>query len=324
MLRFRPRRAVVVTSSCHTDAGLHIRIVAGELTTIVPPIRYGRRRADPPRRLCAQQVKRLTMQIVANAAGGLLRRASHGTLAQGRSQRERGRRFAGAPSGPFVTSGGSSPGRRRCTKWSTCSSSSPRRSVTVTLVGETGIGQGCPGPRPPSAQRPLERAHWVVFDQGSVAANLAESELLGHERGAFTGALTSYAGAFERADGGTLFLDEIAELPLDLQSRLLRALDSRRVRRVGGSSDRRVDVRVVAATNRDLRAEVAAGRFRADLFFRLAVAVVKVPPLRRSARGPAPSWCTASSPTLGGPTCASRTPRSLRFGPTRGRATRGS
>jgi DNA-binding NtrC family response regulator len=120
----------------------------------------------------------------------------------------------------------------------------------------------------------------VVFDCGAVAANLAESELLGHERGAFTGAVTAHAGAFERAHGGTLFLDEVAELPLDLQPRLLRALESRRVRRVGGRQERRIDVRVIAATHRDLRAEVAAGRFREDLYFRLAVAVVSVPPLR--------------------------------------------
>jgi DNA-binding NtrC family response regulator len=113
-----------------------------------------------------------------------------------------------------------------------------------------------------------------------VAANLAESELLGHERGAFTGAVSAHAGAFERANGGTLFLDEIGELPLDLQPRLLRALESRKVRRVGGKIERRIDVRVIAASNRDLRAEVASGNFREDLFFRLAVAVVPVPPLR--------------------------------------------
>jgi len=151
--------------------------------------------------------------------------------------------------------------------------------VTVTLVGETGAGKDvlAHGVHEHSARAD---GPMVVFDCGSVAANLAESELLGHERGAFTGAVTTHAGAFERADGGTLFLDEVAELPLDLQPRLLRALESRRVRRVGGRTDRRVNVRVIAATNRDLRADVIAGKFREDLFFRLAVAVVKVPALR--------------------------------------------
>jgi len=154
-----------------------------------------------------------------------------------------------------------------------------RTDVTVTILGETGAGKDvlAHAVHDESARRGRP---FVIFDCGSVAANLVESELLGHERGAFTGALTSYAGAFERADGGTLFLDEVGELPLDLQPRLLRALESRRVRRVGGTVDRPVDVRVIAATNRDLRTDVAAGRFREDLFFRLAVAVVRVPPLR--------------------------------------------
>jgi DNA-binding NtrC family response regulator len=154
-----------------------------------------------------------------------------------------------------------------------------RTDVTVTFVGETGAGKDILAHA--MHQESLRgRGPLVVFDCGSVAANLAESELLGHERGAFTGAVAAHAGAFERAHGGTLFLDEVAELPLDLQPRLLRALESRTVRRVGGKQDKPVDVRVVAATNRDLRADVAAGRFREDLFFRLAVAVVRVPPLR--------------------------------------------
>jgi len=155
-----------------------------------------------------------------------------------------------------------------------------RTDVTVTLTGETGVGKDvlAHALHETSAR---SSGPMVVFDCGAVAANLAESELLGHERGAFTGAVSAHAGAFERAHGGTLFLDEVAELPFDLQPRLLRALESRRVRRVGGRFERNVDVRVVAATNRDLPAEVAAGRFRADLFFRLAVAVIRVPPLRR-------------------------------------------
>ena len=155
-----------------------------------------------------------------------------------------------------------------------------RTDVTVTLVGETGAGKDILA-HTVHAESARAAGPLVVFDCGSVAANLVESELLGHERGAFTGAVTTHAGAFERAHGGTLFLDEIGELPLALQPRLLRALESRCVRRVGGKVDNRVDVRVVAATNRDLRAEVAAGRFREDLFFRLAVVVVDVPPLRR-------------------------------------------
>ncbi len=151
--------------------------------------------------------------------------------------------------------------------------------VTVTILGETGAGKDVLA-HALHDESARQGKPFVIFDCGSVAANLVESELLGHERGAFTGATTTYAGAFERADGGTLFLDEVAELPIDLQPRLLRALESRRVRRVGGPTDRAVDVRVIAATNRDLRTDVAAGRFREDLFFRLAVAVVRVPPLR--------------------------------------------
>ena len=155
-----------------------------------------------------------------------------------------------------------------------------RTDVTVTFFGETGAGKDVLA-RAMHEQSARRGGPFVIFDCGAVAANLAESELLGHERGAFTGAVQGHAGAFERAHGGTLFLDEIGELPLDLQPRLLRALESRKVRRVGGKTERSVDVRVVAASNRDLRADVNAGKFREDLFFRLAVALVSVPPLRQ-------------------------------------------
>jgi transcriptional regulator with PAS, ATPase and Fis domain len=151
--------------------------------------------------------------------------------------------------------------------------------VTITLFGETGAGKDVIA-HALHEQSARSGGPFVVFDCGAVATNLAESELLGHERGAFTGAVSAHAGAFERANGGTLFLDEIGELPIDLQPRLLRALESRKVRRVGGKTERRIDVRIVAASNRDLRADVATGKFREDLFFRLAVAVVAVPPLR--------------------------------------------
>lgn len=152
--------------------------------------------------------------------------------------------------------------------------------ITITLVGETGTGKDvlAHAVHEHSARRD---APFVVFDCGAVAPNLAESELFGHERGSFTGATGAHAGAFERANNGTLFLDEIGELPMDLQPRLLRALENRGVRRVGGTQYRPVDLRVVAATNRDLPSRVAERTFREDLFFRLAAAVVPVPSLRQ-------------------------------------------
>jgi transcriptional regulator with PAS, ATPase and Fis domain len=154
-----------------------------------------------------------------------------------------------------------------------------RTQFSVTLLGETGTGKDVIA-HALHAEGVNARGPFVVFDCGAVAPNLAESELLGHERGAFTGAISAHAGAFERANGGTLFLDEIGDLPLDLQPRLLRVLEARSVRRVGGTKDRPLDVRIICATHRDLRAAVAAGQFRQDLYFRLAAAVVAVPPLR--------------------------------------------
>ncbi len=151
--------------------------------------------------------------------------------------------------------------------------------VSILFAGETGTGKDVLA-RAVHEQSPRASGPLVVFDCGSVTASLIESELFGHEKGAFTGAVAERNGAFERADGGTLFLDEIGEMPLDLQPRLLRALEQREVRRVGGSVELPVDVRVLAATNRDLAAEVAAGRFRQDLYFRVNTAVVEVPPLR--------------------------------------------
>jgi transcriptional regulator with PAS, ATPase and Fis domain len=151
--------------------------------------------------------------------------------------------------------------------------------VSLLIEGETGTGKDliAESVHVTSARN---TAPFIVFDCGAVAPTLVESELFGHERGAFTGAVTARAGVFEQADGGTLFLDEIGELPKDLQPKLLRALDKRTVRRVGGATSIGVDVRVIAATNRNLRAEVERGTFREDLYFRLAAAHVTVPPLR--------------------------------------------
>ncbi|HUS64225.1 MAG TPA: sigma 54-interacting transcriptional regulator [Kofleriaceae bacterium] len=151
--------------------------------------------------------------------------------------------------------------------------------LTITILGETGSGKDV-------LARAIHEASaraggpFVVFDCGAVARTLIESELFGHERGAFTGAVDERRGAFERAHGGTLFLDEIGELPLDLQPKLLRVLEQRTVQRLGSGTERAVDVRIVCATNRDLAAEVAANRFRQDLFFRINAAVVHLPPLR--------------------------------------------
>jgi two-component system response regulator GlrR len=149
----------------------------------------------------------------------------------------------------------------------------------LLLEGETGTGKGqaAEGIHRASARRD---GPFIIVDCGAIPENLLESELFGHEKGAFTGASARRVGAFEEAEGGTIFLDEIGELPSSLQPKLLRALESREIRRVGSNAHRVVDVRVVAATNRDLRAEVNSGRFRSDLYFRLAVIKVVLPPLR--------------------------------------------
>ncbi len=151
---------------------------------------------------------------------------------------------------------------------------------TVLLEGETGTGKSQAAES--IHKLGARRSHsFLVVDCGAIPANLLESELFGHEKGAFTGADTRRIGVFEEAKGGTVFLDEIGELPTELQPKLLRVLESREIRRLGTNTYLPVDVRVIAATNRDLRAEVNAGRFRPDLYYRLAVFKIAVPPLRQ-------------------------------------------
>jgi DNA-binding NtrC family response regulator len=154
-----------------------------------------------------------------------------------------------------------------------------RTEATVLLEGESGVGKE-EAARALHLASPRASHPMVVLDGNALPPTLIESELFGHERGSFTGAVSRVAGAFERAHGSTLFIDEIGELPLDLQPKLLRALESRVVRRIGSSGSTQVDIRVVAATNRDMAAEVRAGRFRKDLYYRLCMVKITVPPLR--------------------------------------------
>lgn len=151
--------------------------------------------------------------------------------------------------------------------------------ATVLIGGETGTGKDLIA-RSIHELSSRNDGPFVVVDCGAVAGTLIESELFGHEKGAFTGATATRQGAFEIADGGTVFLDEIGELALDLQPRLLRVLEQREIRRVGGSKTTKVDIRVVAATRKDLRSEVEKGKFREDLYFRLNVVPIVSPPLR--------------------------------------------
>ncbi|MBL8684963.1 MAG: sigma 54-dependent Fis family transcriptional regulator [Myxococcales bacterium] len=152
-------------------------------------------------------------------------------------------------------------------------------NAAVLVHGETGTGKELVA-RALHEASPRARGPYVIVDCAALPESLLDAELFGHTKGAFTGANTARAGAIELADGGTVFLDEIGELPLQVQPKLLRAIESHTVRRLGESAHRKVDVRFVSATHRDLREMVNAGTFREDLLFRLAVLQVDVPPLR--------------------------------------------
>ncbi len=153
-------------------------------------------------------------------------------------------------------------------------------NVTVVITGETGTGKEVVA-RAIHEHSKRKTRPFIVFDCGAVAETLIESELFGHEKGSFTGATSTRQGAFELADGGTIFLDEIGELSMDLQPKLLRALESGEVKRVGADRPKKVNVRVICATNRNLKEEVKNGKFREDLYFRISVVQIYVPPLRK-------------------------------------------
>ena len=157
-----------------------------------------------------------------------------------------------------------------------------RNDLTVLVLGESGTGKEL------VAEAIHQLGHrkegpFVAVNTAAIPAELIESELFGHEKGAFTGAVARHVGKFEQAGGGTLFLDEIGDMPLEAQTRLLRALQSGRIRRVGGREEIAVDVRIIAATNKDLTPMIAAGTFREDLFYRLNVVPITLPPLRERA-----------------------------------------
>jgi DNA-binding NtrC family response regulator len=151
--------------------------------------------------------------------------------------------------------------------------------LSVLILGETGTGKELVA-RATHEASPRRGKPFVVLDCGSIPVTLAESILFGHERGSFTGATDRRTGVLAEADGGTLFLDELGELPVDLQPKLLRALSERQVKRIGATAFEPIDVRILAATRRDLAADMNSGRFRSDLYFRIAQVRVELPPLR--------------------------------------------
>ncbi len=152
-------------------------------------------------------------------------------------------------------------------------------NATILIEGETGTGKDLVA-RAAHLNSPRKNKPFVVFDCSAVAQNLIESELFGHVKGSFTGAVGTRKGAFEEAHGGTIFLDEIGELAIDLQPKLLRALEQREIKKVGSNESNPIDVRVVCATNRNLKKEVSENRFRQDPYYRLSVVKINLPPLR--------------------------------------------
>lgn len=151
--------------------------------------------------------------------------------------------------------------------------------TNILIIGESGTGKELVA-RMIHESGPLKDQPFIPVNCGAIPENLIETEMFGHHRGSFTGAVSDKAGLFQVANGGTLFLDEVGELPLSVQVKLLRAIQEKKIRKVGGLEDLKIDVRIIAATNRDLEEAVRKGNFREDLYYRLNVILIKTPPLR--------------------------------------------
>lgn len=242
-----PRTAVVALSS-GADAALGVRLAQSGLVDLI----------GPPRdddEFFSRSVQRLEEALSGASDGG----GSRGS----------------ETADPFDAVIGRSPAIREAIE--VLRLIAPRRS-TVLIQGATGSGKEVAA-RAVHAASPRAAGPFVEVNCAAIPEDLFESELFGHVKGSFTGAVASRAGSFEQADRGTLFLDEVGELPLEVQPKLLRALQEREVRRVGGKEAVAVDVRIIAATNRDLERMAAEGSFREDLYYRLAVVPARMPPL---------------------------------------------
>jgi DNA-binding NtrC family response regulator len=268
-------------------AALVLLLAGGEETTALDLLPDLRAAAVPVFLIGASTDHRLAAAAVQRGARDyfalpedleLLRRSLERELREARGRRDAAR-FADAERrvAGFDAILGQSPALQRTL--TQAARVAPHGTVTVLIGGETGTGKELLA-RAIHYASPRAAEPFVEINCAAIPPNLLESELFGHEKGAFTGAVSARAGLMELAHGGTLFLDEVGNLPLDLQPKLLRALESREIRRVGGQSTRRVDVRLIAATHVDLASAVRRGEFRDDLYYRLHVVTLTLPPLR--------------------------------------------